>query len=356
MGRPIEITRFELSATELRELAARTQAGAVVRRLLAIALVLEGHPREAAAQLNGMDRQTLRDWVLRYNAEGVAGLSSRCSPGRPLALNEAQMEELRSMVLEGPDLERNKVVRWRCADLQAEIASRWSVSVAERTVGKLLRRLRMTRLQPRPYHPKKDPAAQETYKQNFPSLVAEALPASAAGKPIEIWFQDEARVGQKGSLEYIWAPIGSRPPMVRDNRHDSVYLFGAICHARGVGAAIIMPTTNTEAMNEHLKEISTQVSPGAHAVLVCDGAGWHQQGKRLRTPHNVTLLRLPSYSPELNPMENIWDYLRGNKLSRLVWDNYEAIVAACKEAWHFLIGDKERIDSIARRSWAWVNH
>jgi len=165
MGRPIEITRFDLSATELRELAARTQDGAVVRRLLAIALVLEGHPREAAAQLNGMDRQTLRDWVLRYNAEGVAGLSSRCSPGRPSALNEAQMEELRSMVLEGPDLERNKVVRWRCADLRAEIASRWSVSVAERTVGKLLRRLRMTRLQPRPHHPKKDAAAQETFKK-----------------------------------------------------------------------------------------------------------------------------------------------------------------------------------------------
>ena len=103
-----------------------------------------------------------------------------------------------------------------------------------------------------------------------------------------------------------------------------------ICHARGVGAAIIMPTTNTEAMNEHLKEISTQVSPGAHAVLVCDGAGWHQQSRRLRTPHNITLLPLPSYSPELNPMENIWDYLRGSKLSRLVWDNYEAIVAACR--------------------------
>ena len=72
--------------------------------------------------------------------------------------------------------------------------------------------------------------------------------ASATGKPIEIWFQDEARVGQKGSLEYIWVPVGSRPPMVRDNRHDSVYLFGAICHARGAGAAIIMPTVNTEAM------------------------------------------------------------------------------------------------------------
>lgn len=88
----------------------------------------------------------------------------------------------------------------------------------------------------------------------------EALPASAAGKPVEVWFQDEARVGQKGWIPYRWAPIGSRPPAVRDNRHDSVYLFGAICPDREVGAAIIMPAANTAAMNEHLKEISTQSS------------------------------------------------------------------------------------------------
>jgi hypothetical protein len=105
--------------------------------------------------------------------------------------------------------------------------------------------------------------------------VKEALPAPAAAKVIEIWFQDEARVGQKGSLEYIWAPIGSRPRVVRDNRHDSVYLFGALCAHRAVGAAVIMPAANTDAMSEHLKEISTQVTPGAHAVLVRDGAGWH---------------------------------------------------------------------------------
>jgi len=154
------------------------------------------------------------------------------------------------------------------------------------------------------------------------------LPASAAGKPIEIWFQDEARVGQKGTLDYIWAPVGWRPAAVRDNRHDSVYLFGAICHARAVGAAIIMPAANTEAMNEHLKEISAQVSPGAHAILVRDGAGWHQPGKRLHTPDNITLLALPPYSPELNPMENIWDYLRGNKLSMRIWDSYDVIVEA----------------------------
>jgi hypothetical protein len=135
--------------------------------------------------------------------------------------------------------------------------------------------------------------------------VKEALPAPAAAKVIEIWFQDEARVGQKGSLEYIWAPIGSRPRVVRDNRHDSVYLFGALCAHRAVGAAVIMPAANTDAMSEHLKEISTQVTPGAHAVLVRDGAGWHQRGGRLMVPDNITLLSLPPYSPELNPMENV---------------------------------------------------
>ena len=183
----------------------------------------------------------------------------------------------------------------------------------------------------------------------------EALPVSAVDKPLEVWFQDEARVGQKGWIPYQWAPIGSRPPAVRDNRHDSVYMFGAICPAREVGAAIIMPAANTEAMNEHLAEISTQVQPNAHAVLICDGAGWHQRGKKLRVPVNITLIPLPPYSPELNSMENVWHYLRANKLSLLVWHSYEAIVAACKAAWDFLISDPDRIRSIGTRAWACVN-
>jgi hypothetical protein len=143
--------------------------------------------------------------------------------------------------------------------------------------------------------------------------------------------------------------------MVRDNRHDSAYIFGAICPERGVGAAIIMPAANTEAMNIHLAEISTQVAPGAHAVLVCDGAGWHQRGGALVAPDNITLLPLPPYSPELNPMENVWAYLRANKLCNLVWDSYDAIVDACKGGWDFLIADPDRIRSIGTREWARVN-
>ena len=172
---------------------------------------------------------------------------------------------------------------------------------------------------------------------------------------MELWFQDEARVGQKGTHSYIWAPVGARPLMVRDNRHDSAWLFGAICPHRAVGAAIIMPGVNAAAMSQHLAEISTQVAPGAQAVLICDGAGWHQTGGRLRVPDNITLLPLPPYSPELNPMENVWHYLRENTLCSLVWDSYEAIVEACTTAWHFLINDPERIRSIGAREWACVS-
>ncbi len=143
--------------------------------------------------------------------------------------------------------------------------------------------------------------------------------------------------------------------MVRDNRHSSAYLFGAICPDRAVGAAIIMPTVNAEAMSEHLKEISTQVASGAHAVLVCDGAGWHQTGGQLRVPDNITLMPLPPYSPELNPMENVWQYLRTNTLCALVWESYEDIVDACVAAWHFLINDPQRIRSIGTRKWACVS-
>ena len=180
------------------------------------------------------------------------------------------------------------------------------------------------------------------------------MPAGALGGPVEIWFQDEARVGQKGTHAYIWAPIGSRPLMVRDNRHASAYIFGAICPDRAVGAAIIMPEVNAEAMGHHLKAIAAQVAPGAHAVLICDGAGWHQTGGRLRVPDNITLLPLPPCSPELNPMENVWHYLRENTLCSRVWDTYDDIVEACRQAWNFLIDDPERIRSIGSREWACV--
>ena len=186
-------------------------------------------------------------------------------------------------------------------------------------------------------------------------MARDALSGKQAGTPVEVWFQDEARVGQQGTHAYIWAPVGSRPSMVRDNRHSSAYIFGAICPSRGTGAALITPYANAEMMSLHLAEISTQVAKGAVALLVCDGAGWHQTGGKLVVPHNIALLHLPPYSPELNPMENVWDYLRQNKLCSLVWNSYNDIVEACVTAWNWFIADPGRITSIGSRSWACVS-
>jgi transposase len=204
------------------------------------------------------------DWVHRYNASGVEGLKSRCPPGRVPALTEEQRAELRELVVKRPDPATDKVVRWRCVDLRTVVAQRFSVTVHVRTISKWLNQFRLTGLQPRPVHPKKDPEAEVTFKKNFASLAKAALlhTTAATPLPLEIWFQDEARVGQQGTHAYIWAPVGVRPLMVRDNRHESAYLFGAICPDRGVGAAMITPHANTEAMNLHLGEVSTQVTPG----------------------------------------------------------------------------------------------
>lgn len=165
MGRGIEVTRLDLSAAGLRQRASRCRDGRVACRVLAIAHVLEGASRAEAASTCGMDRQTLRDWVHRYNAKGIAGLSDARRSGRPPALSDDQMQELKDLVLAGPDLANDGVVRWRCIDLRSVIEERYDVVVHERTVGKLLRRMGMTRVQPRPYHPKKDADAQAAFKK-----------------------------------------------------------------------------------------------------------------------------------------------------------------------------------------------
>jgi len=167
MGQPVTLTNLEHSAADLRRLMSKEKDGRVVRRLLALALILEGQSRTDAAKMSGMERQTLRDWVHRYNVEGVVGLSSRVSSGPAPLLSEAQMVELKELVAAGPDPETDKVVRWRCIDLREKIVRQFGVSVHQRTVAKWLRLLDLTRLQPRPFHPKKDVQAQEAFKKTF---------------------------------------------------------------------------------------------------------------------------------------------------------------------------------------------
>ncbi len=162
----IAMTRMDLDAAGLRAAATRAKDVAASRRMLALAMVLEGRTRTEAARAAGMDRQTLRDWVHRYNESGLEGLKNRAGARGPRRkLTEAQEAEFAEWVREGPKLVEHKVVRWRCKDLQGEIARRFGVEMHARTVGKLLERLHFSRVSVRPRHPKQDLAAQEAHKK-----------------------------------------------------------------------------------------------------------------------------------------------------------------------------------------------
>ena len=164
----VAITRSDVSASDLRTAAAKSQDAKAARRMLAIALILDGWRREAAAEATGMERQTLRDWVHRYNESGLAGLCNRPRRnGPPPRLSPEQQAELAKWVEQGPDFARDEVVRWRCVDLQRRIEQEFGVTCHERTVGKLLRQLSFRRISVRPQHPQSKPEEQAVFSASL---------------------------------------------------------------------------------------------------------------------------------------------------------------------------------------------
>ena len=167
------------------------------------------------------------------------------------------------------------------------------------------------------------------------------------GKPVEVWFQDEARIGQQGTLTHVWAPKNSRPTAVKQTEYDWVYLLDAACPANGDSSALIAPTVNTHYMNEHLQFISERAGADRHVVPVLDQAGWHV-AKALKVPANLTLLYLPPSSPELSAMERVWLYLRSHYLSNRAYKDYDDIFNATRDAWNAL--DESRFRSLCHES------
>jgi len=165
MGAAISITRLDLTASDLRTAAGREKEGTAARRMLALALVLDGADRKTAAETCGMDRQTLRDWVHRYNSAGLGGLHDLKLPGPTPKLTAEQQAELAGLVEAGPDPVRHGVVRWRRVDLRDELERRFGVALHERSVGKVLAKLGYCRLSVRPRHPQTDEEAQQAFKK-----------------------------------------------------------------------------------------------------------------------------------------------------------------------------------------------
>lgn len=172
---------------------------------------------------------------------------------------------------------------------------------------------------------------------------------------VDIWFQDEARFGQQNTTTRLWARKGSRPRAVKQQQFDYAYLFDAVCPATRATEALVTPWVNKDVMRQHLLQISEQTQPGHHALVVMDGAGWHTSDIAAGIP-NVEIIKLPPYSPELNPIEQVWSWLRQRCLANRCFENYEDIVESCSNAWNEFISNTQRVMSICYREWAKVGN
>jgi len=161
---------------------------------------------------------------------------------------------------------------------------------------------------------------------------------------------DEARVGQKGRLCHRWWLRGRRPPGRCDRRFAWAYLFAAVEPATGADVALVLPEATTATMGLFLAELAAGLPRDVHAVLVLDRAGWHVS-KDLVVPANLTLVHLPPYSPELNPVERVWLHLRERFLPLRVFRDYRAIVDACCAAWNRLVAEPGRLRSLCDQPW-----
>jgi putative transposase len=175
-----------------------------------------------------------------------------------------------------------------------------------------------------------------------------AAAAAPPGQRVALWFMDEARVGHKGRLCHRWWLQGRRPPGRRDKRFESAYLFAAVEPATGAAVARVLPEATTVAMNLVLAAFGRSLPDSGQAALVLDRAGWHG-ARELEGPANVTLGHLPPYSPQLNPVERVWWYLRERCLSLRVFADHRAIVDACCPAWNRLAADPDRLRSLGNQ-------
>ncbi len=158
------------------------------------------------------------------------------------------------------------------------------------------------------------------------------------GGRVRVMWMDEARLGQQGTLTDVWAPTGSRPTAVKQTKYEWVYLYAAVEPATGHNSAILAPEVNTAWMNEFLLTVSREVEPNDFVVLIMDQAGWHT-AKKLHVPNNIVILYLPPKSPELNPVENLWHYMRSHYLSNRAYDDYDALFQAAGDAYRSLTPD-----------------
>jgi transposase len=328
---------------QLQDLAQIIPQKRLWRRVQAVALAKQGRTAEDIAQALGCSLRAVKDWVARYNRGDIAALHERPRSGRPPRLDPQEYPRLKQR-LDAPPQPEDGACTLRGLDIQRILAQEFGAAMGLQAVYNLLHRIGYSSLMPRPQHEDSCPEVQEFFKEIVVEQI-DAITEAHPDKEIRTYFQDEARFGQKGTITRVWAPKGSRPRAVRQIRYTSLYVLVAVCVTTGVASALIAPELNAGVLNLFLEQMSRELPAGVHAVLIWDGAGYHTSGD-LVVPSNISVILLPPYSPELNPVENLWHYLRSHHWSNRPYQDYDELESEAAKSLCTVCLDREKVKSI----------
>lgn len=192
------------------------------------------------------------------------------------------------------------------------------------------------KIKPRPKHEKNDADLMQQWKENILPVITQNVLSAYSTKNIEFWFQDEMRFGEKTQLSSQWKLIGTSYTQTQQTGYRNQYIYGAVNPETGKHVGMVSNSVSTEIMNSHLEHISQALEDNSHAILIMDQAGWHSKSRSLITPKNITIVDLPPYSPELNPVERLWGWLKGRYLNnRFIGKNENLTDIGC-EVWNQL--------------------
>lgn len=336
---PEELVRLEREEKDARR----------SKRLRIIILAIGGYTAPAIAMSVGLSRRICQRWVARYNAEGLAGLEDRRGHEPEPPLTPEQEQQVCQRLEAGPRPE-DRVCALRGVDVQRILATEFGVQRSLPAVYHLLHRLGYSYLRPRPRHRRADPHAQEEFKRALPQRL-QALREAHPGQQLRVYFQDESRFGQQGTTTNVWARRGSRPTAVRQTEYQYLWVLGAVCAETGHAEGLLSPQLNARIVNLFLEQFSQTLGPDEHAAMIWDGAGYHVSGQ-LKVPPNVTIIQLPAYSPELNPIENLWHYLKSHFWSNRAYDDYDDLEQAAIDAWQQAVLDADLMKTVCAAPYA----
>src|SRR5512147_3023425 len=328
---------------QLHDLAQATPQKRLWQRIQTVVLAKQGRTAQDIADALGCSLKAVKNWVAQDNRGGIPALHERPRRGRPPLLDPQEYPRLKQR-LDAPPRPEDGVCTLRGLDIRRILEQEFGVLMSLQAAYELLHRFGFSNLMPRPQHEEANPEVQEFFKE----IVVEQIDAIAEAHPdqeIRTYFEDEARFGQKGTITRVWARRGSRPRAVHQIRYTSLYVLVAVCMSTGATSALIMPELNADVLNLFLEQLSRELPTGVHAVLIWDGAGFHTSGD-LEVPRNISVILLPPYSPELNPVENLWHYLRAHHWSNRAYQDYDELESEAATSLCTVCLDREKVKSI----------